>query len=259
MRLDSAALLRDGWALWRRDRALLLPLVGLAIFLPRLALQLLVPQWPMPEKGATGEEAMRAWSDAFAGWVGSYGGWYVAALLIGLWGVLAVVTLYLDRNRPTVVGAAGRALALLPRYILVTVLIGLPTGGLLSLALAMPLLMIAVLAPLFYVYARTTLAAAVLAGEAPIGAVAAIARSWRLTRGHGWTLAWLLAGLMLSAAVIGGAVLAIGGLGGGSGDQVHPVLVGLTAAVAVAIESAATLATALVGVAAYRRLASSGT
>lgn len=256
MRLDIAALLRDAWALWRRDGALLLPLVGLAIFLPRLALQLLVPAWPMPDKDATGEAAMRAWSEAFAGWVAGYGGWYVLALVAGLWGMLAVIALYLDRGRPTVTGAAGRALALLPRYILVMVLIGLPTGGLLSVALAAPLLFVVVLAPLFYVYARTTLAAAVLAAEAPVGAVAAIARSWRLTNGNGWTLAWLLAGLMLSAALIGGAVLAIGRIGGG---EAQPVLAGLAAAGAVAIESAATLATALVAVAAYRRLASSGT
>ncbi|MGK6319236.1 hypothetical protein [Sphingomonas sp. DT-204] len=254
MKLDLAALLREAWALWRRDHALLIPVAGLTMFLPRLALQLLIPEWPAPEQGATGEQAMLQWSQAFAGWVGRYGGWFVLAVVIGLWGALTIVALYLDRNRPTVTGALGRGLALLPRYLIAMILVGLPTSGLLGIALAVPLLFVVVLAPIFYIYARTSLAVAVLVAEAPIGAIAAIGRSWQLTRGNGWPLAWILAGILLTSSVFGSVLLALGRIG-----ENNPIALGIAAAAAVASESAATVATALVAIAAYRRLASRGT
>ena len=116
----------------------------------------------------------------------------------------------------------------------------------------------ALLVPLFYVYARTTLIAPALAAEAPLGAIAAILRSWRLTSGNGWQLAWLLAAVMLGSSILGGSFLALGKLAG-DGAAANPVLAGLTATAATAVEAAATLAVALIGVVAYRRLASSGT
>ena len=254
MKLNLAALLRDTWALWQRDHALLLPLAGLTIFVPRLALQLLVPQWPMPDPEVAGDAAMQAWSEAFAIWVGNYGGWFVAVLALGLWGTLSIVALYLDRGQPTVTGGMRRGLALLPRYLLAMLLVGLPAGGMFSVAMAAPMLLIFVMVPLLYVYARTTLIAAVLAAEAPTGAVASIVRSWRLTTGNGWQLAWVLAATMLGSSIFGSMFLALGKLAPGS-----MAATGVAAAAATAVEVAGTLAVALVAVVAYRRLASSGT
>ncbi|UIJ46202.1 hypothetical protein LZK98_04415 [Sphingomonas cannabina] len=253
MKLDLAALLREAWTLWRRDRALLIPVVGVTMFLPRLAFQLLVPVWQIPE-GVTGEQAVRQLSQALADWTGRYGGWFVLTTVVGLWGALTIIALYLDRGRPTVIGALGRGLALLPRYLLAMILVGLPTAGLFALALGLPLLFVVILAPIFYIYARMSLTGTVLVAESPIGAIASIGRSWRLTLGNGWPLAWVLAGIMLASMVFGSVLVTLGHLG-----ESNPVAVGITVAAAVAVESAATVATVLVAIAAYRRLTSKGT
>ncbi len=252
MRIDVARLVSDAWALWQRDRAVLLPIAGLALFLPRLALQLLVPPAPALQ-GEVNETAMAAWSEAFGAWVGRYGLWYVGTALLLLWGALTIVSLYLDPNRPTVAAAMRRAGVLLPRYVLATILVGLPLGALLAVAITSPVLMIVVFAPLFYLSGRTLLMGPALVRDAPLSAVGAIVRSWQLTRGAGWTLAWLVAAPLLASLLAATLFTTVGRAG------TNPLLDAIAAAGMSVAEAGATLATTLLGIAAYRMFAKRGT
>lgn len=245
-------------ASWRRDRVVLLPLAGLTMFVPQLAVLLLVPEMPKPVAGEATEEATRAWMEAVTTWAGAHGLWYLLAPAIGLLGALAVIALYLDPGRPTLARALARAALLFPRYLLAALLVAFPLGALLVPALASPPLLIVLLAPIFYVFGRTMLVGPAIVAEAPLGAVAAVARSWALTRGRGWVLACVYAAIMLGAQMLGGVFLSVGSAMAGGGT-INPVLVAIVDGFAALSASAAALTLALVEVALYRRVASSGT
>lgn len=253
MTLSIAAMLADARAAWRRDAALLAPLAGVGYFLPQLAAQLLLP--PLPAAPATRDEAaMVAWTGAVQAWAGSYGIWYLLAPLLALFATLGIMALYLGRDRPTLAGALGTAGRLFLRYLLASILVSLPMGGILSLALMAPVLMVFAAAPIFYLYARTMLMGPVIVAEAPVGAVEAVVRSWRLTAGAGWPLAALYAAIFLVPALVGSVALSLGSAGGG-----NPVIVAIAASLACAAAAAGATLLALVEVAAYVRVARKGT
>jgi hypothetical protein len=255
MRIDIATPFAAALALWRRDRALLLPLAGLFLFVPQLAILLLVPASPEPVSGGeTSPEAIRAWTEAFAAWASAHGGWYIAGQLSALFGALAVSMLYVARGRPAMGPALGLTFGLLPRYVLATILVTLPTGGLLLFALAAPLLLYLLVGPIFYLFARMMLIAPVLVAERPVGAIAAIGRSWRLTRGSGSVLTCIYAVIAVAGMVAGSVFLALAAM---AGD--NPLAITVMNAVAAAAAAVAGLAHALVAVVVYARLASKGT
>lgn len=253
MKISFSTPFADALAMWRRDRALLLPLVGLAMFLPQYAQVLLLPEMPRPPAQAT-EEAARVWNEALTTWVSAYGGWYLVGPAMSLFGALALIALYVDRSGPTLSGALGRALVLFPRYVLASILVSLPMALMMALALMSPVLLIFVLPPILYISARTMLVAPALIAQSPIGAVAAIGRSWRLTAGNGWTLAGIYAAPFLAAQFVGGALLSMDAALGG-----NPVARAITSGLAGVVIAGAALTIALVEVAIYRRLARNGT
>jgi len=193
---------------------------------------------------------MRVWGEAIQAWAGSYGGWYLASPLLALFGSLTIFALYLGRARPTLGGAMRRALALYARFLLASILVSLPMAGLMSMTLAVPMLLVFAAGPIFYIYGRTILMGPVIVAEAPIGAVAAIARSWTLTKGHGWVLAATYALVFLVPGLLGSIALSIGTAGGG-----NPVIVAIGAGLACLIAAGGATLLALVQVALYRRLA----
>ncbi|URW75960.1 hypothetical protein M9980_01635 [Sphingomonas donggukensis] len=261
MKLPFTTAFGDAWAAWRRDTALLLPLAGLTMFLPQLAVLLLVPPLPpmaTPEDGQMTEAAAQAWADAFTLWAGQHGIWYALAPAVGLFGALAVMALYLDRQRPTLGGALARGAMLFLRYLLASILIAIAAIGILMPGAASRLLLAAMIAPAFYILGRTMLAGPVIVAQAPVGAVAAIRRSWALTRGHGWMLAATYAAILMGAQLVGGVFLSLAAMGTGSAGA-NPVVATVFDGAAAVVTSAAALTLALVQVALYRRLASKGT
>lgn len=245
-----AGVLRDAWAMWRGDGDLLLRVAGLFLFLPQFATLLLLPAMPpLAVTAEMTEAAQRALAERIVAWVSVYGGWYLLGALIVQAGTLIVLVAYLGRNRPDLRGAIGRAVQLFPRYLLAMILVGLPLGlGVLTLVLLLPGL---------YVLGRMIALGPILVAERPIGVARAVARSWALTRGHGLSLAGLV-----SLTILGGALLSAPftlidkGLRAAAPNV---VAITLADAGAAAIASAALLATALIQIAAYRRLANSGT
>jgi hypothetical protein len=234
---------------WRRDRAVLWPLAGLLLFLPQYAVLLLIPEMPINPPGGT----MQTWSIALEPWVARYFGWYIAAYLLAQYGGLSVVSLYAHPRLP-LGGAMARAARLFPRSVLATILVTLPCAIVALLSLGIPLASILIVPAIVYVLARTALSGAVIVGEPGTGAAAAVARSWRLTRGPALAVALLVGAVVIGGQALGGIVVAIE-RAVAAGPFANPVLVAMIDAVAAGVTGAAALALALVQVVLYRRLA----
>jgi hypothetical protein len=250
VKIDLAGVLRDAWAMWRADGDLLLRIAGLFLFLPQFATLLLLPAMPpLAVTAEMSEAAQMALAEKITAWISTYGGWYLLGALIVQAGTLIVLTAYLGRDRPDLRGAIRGAAQLFPRYLLAMILVGLPLGlGVLTLVL---------LPPGLYVLGRMIALGPILVAERPIGVGRAVARSWAMTRGHGLALAGLV-----SLTTLGGALLAAPftlidkGLRAAAPNA---IAITLADAGAAGIAAAALLATALIQIAAYRRLANSGT
>lgn len=253
MKIDFATPYVAAFALWSRDRAVLMPVAGLFLFVPTFARLLLVPEMPAPVTGEATPEAMIEWTRAFTAWASAYGAWYIVPPLLALFATLVATALYVANGRPTLGSALAKALGLLPRFVLATILVSLPVGGLLLMALPFPILVYFLILPVFYVFARTMLIAPVLVAEGPVGAVGAIARSWRLTAGNGIPLTFVYSAAALAGPLAGSALLGLEKVGGP-----NPVLIAFTSAAAALCATAAALALVLAQVAIYGRLASKG-
>lgn len=254
MRLDFAAVAREAAARWRQDRALLLPLAGLFLFVPQWATLMLVPDPPaMP--GQAEQSAMQAWAEAVQRWAGSYGWLCLAGFVVAQFGQLAIVALYVGPGeRPTVGGAMRRAARLLLRFLLAGVVVALPSLAMGLIAAAAPVLLVVTVPVVVYVLGRAMLLGPALLTRPGTGAVRAVAFSWRWTRGTGLTLALLVGAALLTMSAAIQAVDAASGalrLAGVTNPVVLAALDGLAAAVC----AATMLAMAMVEAVLYRRLA----
>lgn len=244
MKIDFARLLREGWALFRRDSDVLLRIAGAFFFLPAYALVLLVPPTPAPDPAIADRQAQaEAWITALQGWAGDYGIGCGIAYLVNYLGLALVFALYLDPNRLAVGQALRRAATLFPRFLLAMVLVSIPTGA------AMYLLLI----PGLYLMSRFFLTGPVVMADRSVGALAAAGRSWALTRRSQLSLLGVVAFVYLAGMLLGQPFLLLGRWMGGEGVA-NPVAIAITSAAAAAVAMAAQLASALIAVVAYRRL-----
>ncbi|MCM8729466.1 hypothetical protein ACFO8O_00595 [Hephaestia sp. GCM10023244] len=253
MTLDLVAILRSAWARLRADHVLLLPMAGLTMFLPQFGLLLLV-EAPTLEKGDGSTAATAAQAQVVLDWAVKNSGWYLAAYLCAFYGVLVILSLYLDRRRPDLKTALGHAGRLLPRYLLSVVLVGLPVG--LGIGLLGPVLgaaMVILLVPAFYWIVRTMLAGAVIVAERPIGAAPAVRRSLALTRGHGLVLAALIAFVTFAGELVAQIFVSLGALMTAA-DAANPIAMALVDGLAAIVQATAALLLVLIQVEFYRRL-----
>lgn len=238
-----ATLLADARALWSRERALIVAVGAPFLFLPDLALRLLTP--PPPGLPAERTEATIAvWWDALTTWAQVNCGWYFLAGALAVFGAAALTVLLTDRARPTVAEALARAARLWPRFLIASVLAAVPVG------LGMWLIV-----PGVYLQGRFAAAAAALAGEQPLSAAGALARSWRITgRANAavfgsvallFALEWLASGPIMPLEVWLRAP-----------GHLNPFVLALLDALLAAITACYQAAIVLLGVVAYRRLAS---
>lgn len=254
MRLRASTIYGDAWAAWRRDWDVLTAIAGTFVFLPQLALLLLVPAGPDAAGLTTtdpNDPAFRAWMEAFSTWLLSYGIWYVVVLAIVAYGQFALVATYLATPRGTVGTALGTALRLLLRLMLAWTIWTLPLALLSPLLLQFPFLIMPVLA---LIAGRMMLVAPAILAARPIGAVAAIGRSLTLTRGLTLLLAGVMLSILLAQFLVAIPFVALDEwIAKYAPNPIARVIVDTITAGASAL---ATVATALVQVAAWRRLSS---
>ena len=193
MKFDSNLAWRQATDSISANRHVLVPLAGVFFLLPSLAFSMFFPQ-PQPAAGMT-EEQMLVMMSAY----------YTSALpflfpvmLLQAGCMLTILTLFTDRNRPTV-GEAIRAgftgtLTYIAAQILFGLALGLGVGSLLaigSLTGSTGITAIFVVIALMlagWAAIRTSLVAPVVAVEKQRNPVGALLRSWVLTRGHGGRL-----------------------------------------------------------------------
>ena len=252
MNLDVAGVLADAWRMWKRDRDLLLGVGGFFLFLPQFAVLVLVPDPPvLLAVGEENEQAVRAWTIVMGQWLGNYGLILVASVLCAAFGALLVFMLYLARGRLELKHALPAALRLLPRYLLVSLLASLPI-----VVIAMPPLGFLLAIPVIYALGRMMLAAAAMVAEQPLGAIAAVKRSIDLTKGHGLVFAGIAVILLLGGHLLPYPFVALGRVLDGA-PIANPVSAALIDGLAAATAAFVTIATILIEVALYRRLAAS--
>lgn len=192
MNVRAGGLIRAAWALFRRDARVLLAASAPFLFFPAFAVHLLADPPPMPF-AATPE-----WFDRAAAWGEENLWWYLLASLAGTYGIGVLALLLADPDRPTVRAALGRALRLLPRFVLAAVLVAIPAAAGLYLFVL----------PGLYVQARLA-PVPLLVAQAQVSAIRAVGLSWRLTAPLAWPLLgaviliflaqWLAAMLLLPA------------------------------------------------------------
>lgn len=188
-RFDSNQAWKDATASVSANREVLLVLAGVFFLLPALAFALFFPQ-PEPAPGATPEQLMAAMSQFYT----SAMPFVLVMSLIQAVGTLATLTLFTDRNRPTVgeaisIGVRG-VLPYLGAQLLLGAGFGIIGGLLLAVAMATGAKAIAVViglmlvVALIYVALRTSLVAPVVAVDQIRNPIAALKRSWALTEGN---------------------------------------------------------------------------
>lgn len=246
MTIGFAGLLSIVWRLFRRDAALVLPVVGTFVFLPAFAALLLCDPVPPLPPGPRDEAVMQAWMQAVALWGQGNGVWYLLAELIGTYGIAAIALFLLEPDRLTIGQSLGQAIVRLVAFAIATMAAAVPVAlGLWMLVL-----------PGLYVQARLIVAVPAMARHPALRPLPALRLSWKMTKGLDRALTGALVALFLTQwLAVSPLLLADDALREGAGN---PLALALVDALIAGVGAAYALATLLLGVVAYRVRASKG-
>lgn len=238
MKLDLAAVLRGAWTLWRRERALLLPIAGVFLVLPTVigTIWMVPPEAADPNAPAdlaTLVEGMQRYMAANLHWL-------LLETLVGLFGLGVILALFLDSERPTVAGAMRIALRRFPALLIAQI----------ACQFAVVFGLMALLLPGLYALGRIFLVPAAIVAEPRRGAIDSVARGVQLTAGAGFALLGLQMPIYFAAQLL--IALASGFTGAGVGNPVAMMVGALIAGIG---NGGMALAFALLRVTAYRQLA----
>ena len=203
MRITVGGVLRDAVAVWRGNWDVLTAIGGVFVLLPQLASALLIPAFPdiTDLSGVQPDSpAFVAWRDAMAGWMQSYALWWCGAALVTLFGQFALVAVHLAPEGSSVGDGLRLAARLFPRFVLASLLWSMPLALAGVALLVVPFLLMPVFA---LIMARMLLIAPALVAQRPIGAAAAIGRSFVLTRGNTLMLAAVVLIVLLLGVLLG--------------------------------------------------------
>lgn len=217
MTFDSNLAWKQASAAVSANRDVLLALSGVFFLVPSLAFSLFLPQ-PEPTAGMD-EKAMLA---MMSGYYTSAAPFIIPMVLIQAIGTLAMLTLFTDRTRPTVGEAIRRGAAGILPYIAAQLLLGLAVGiaggtvlgiaGLTGQPLLVGVAVAAVLLAVVYAAIKTSLVAPLVAVEHMRNPVAALRRSWLLTRGNSTRLGLFYLLVIIAFVVIVSIVMALAGI-----------------------------------------------
>lgn len=201
-------------------------IAGLFFFLPALALAFFAPELVNPQPaapaGADPQVAFQAMADQMTRAYAQNWPLFLAMTLAQFIGSLSLLALLTDRGRPTVREALMIGFASLLSYLAAQLLSALGVG----MVIGLPLGLIAaagspaatVLAGIvlvvigFYVLIKFSLIAPVIAIDGLRNPIAALRRSWRLTKGNSFRIALFLLLLFVTIGVISALVTGIIGL-----------------------------------------------
>lgn len=255
MRLNAATLITDAWRLWRADWNVLTAVAGVFVLLPTLAAAMLVPEFPDSSALTSADPAnpaFIAWRTAMETWIANYALWQLGAIVVALFGQFALVATYLTPNQASVGDALLTALRLFMRFLVASMIWTLPVGILALAFLRVPFLLTPLLA---LILARTLLVAPAIVAARPIGAVAAIGRSFVLTKGYTMMLASLVLTIIVGQLLVAIPLVALDHWM--TVNAPNPIARAMVDAAVATAQALAAIAMALFQVTAYRRLSSS--
>jgi hypothetical protein len=222
MKFDMGAAWNEAMRLISGNRQVIAIVAGVFFFLPYFAFSLLLmnqmsaleaSQAANPDPEGAGRAVMGFYGDI----------WWIVLLLtvVGAIGMIGLLTLLTDRSRPTVGEALKAGLRLFLTYIgaqlLISFLFGLlllipiAIGAGVSVAAGVLVGLVAAIA-FAYLFTKLLLTPAVIAIERQANPIAALGRSWRLTKGNSVRIFLFLFLLFLALAVIGAVISGIVGL-----------------------------------------------
>ena len=207
IKFDSNLAWKDAVAAVSANREVLLALAGVFFLLPTLAFTLLF-RVPEPAAGMTAEQQAQMTLDFLTSALPLI----IPMAILQLAGTLALLTLLTDRARPTVGQAIRQGFSGMVPYFISQMLfgmaLGLGGGVLLGVAAASgsqalaSLILAVVLAAAVYVMIRIALVPTTIAMERERNPVAALRRSWNLTRGNAGRIALFFVVLMIALLVM---------------------------------------------------------
>ncbi len=223
MKLDINLVWRQAGAAVAANREVLAGLAGVFILLPILAFELFAP--PVPEIHAGLD--INAMAQLLQTYTASVAPWLLAVTLVETTGTLALLTLFSDHSHPTVGQAIRRGAICVIPYLLAQLLfvLGLGTIGGTVLGLAgmsgskqlAGVMLGTILFWAIYAGVRLVVLAPAIVVDRARGPLAAIGRSWRLTRGNAGRIFGLL---LLFVMVREIALLAVSGVIGSLGTLI---------------------------------------
>ena len=218
MKFDMGAAWNEAVRLIAANRQVITIVAGVFFFLPYLAFMLLfMNQMEALQAAQTASANSEAMSDAMMTFYSEV--WWVILLLAVIQGIgmLGLLSLLSDRTRPTVGHALSTGVKLFLPYIgaqlLISVILGLlilvpiAVGAGASVTAGVVLGVIAVVA-FFYLFTKFILTPVVIALERQVNPIAALGRSWQLTKGNSVRI-FLFIVLLVIAVMIVGAVFSM--------------------------------------------------
>lgn len=188
-RFDSNRAWQQATAAIRANREVLLALAGVFFLVPNLAFALLFPQ-PVPPAGADQKAMMDFALSTYSRMLP----FVIPVMVMQAAGTLGMLTLLTDRTRPTVGEAIRTGFGAVLPYLASQIVLGFALGiAALPIMILFSILggkalatvgLIVVFVVWLYGWVRTALAAPVMAIEGLRNPIAALVRSWRLTRGN---------------------------------------------------------------------------
>jgi hypothetical protein len=216
IKLDMGRAWNDAVAMLSANRQVVAVVAGVFFLLPNVAMSLFAPQAPAAATPPPGvqpdpDQVMAQVSAELGAWFQDVWWMFLLVGLVQAIGTIGLLALLTDRSRPTVGEALGFGLRALPTYIATQLII---VFG--YLAFAVVLLLLASASPvaaaivglilivgLVYAMIKLVLVTPVIGIEREMNPLAALKRSWRLTKGNslrifGFILLLLVAFLVIS-------------------------------------------------------------
>lgn len=244
MSVDLGGAAAEGWALWRADRAVLIPLAGLFLFVPTLALLLFVGAPPQLAGASPSDAEAALFLSQYRAWFAANAPIFAVSWIATQFGAAAIFAYYLDDARPTLASALTRAALILPRYLLAAVLT----------AIAVMIGLVMLVLPGLYAAGRLLMVGPTVIAEPGTSAAGAIARALAISRNSGWVFAGTIIIAVIAQNVLPAPLLAI--------DEAlrrahaaNPVPIALVDIGAAALAAAVALGFILFRVGLYRRIA----
>lgn len=244
MKLDMGRAWNDAMSLLRGNQQVVLIVAGVFFFLPNLALLLLMPETMVgaAESRVAGEPDMDAALQAMTTVYGQIWWQILLVSLLSAIGMLGLLSLLTDHNRPTVGEALKAGIIYLLPYIGAQLLIGLAVGLLILVPLILggvagvgvaAMVGIVAFVAVVYLYTKFSLTVPVIVIEDMKNPIRALSRSWSLTKGNSVRL-FLFYLLILVVFFVVSMVLGIvgGALGLVAGAEANLIISGLISAAA---------------------------